>query len=80
MSLLRERETAMMLLTIPLALLALCLLLAFTSYAEDHLVSSRALIVRAASHRKVRPEVAERLVARESERLMQATRPRRDPG
>ena len=63
-----------MLLLIPVSLMALAAVLAFSEYAENHLVSSRALILRVAEHRKVTPEVAERLIARESERLMQQVR------
>ena len=62
-----------MLLAIPGSLLVLAAVLAFSAYAEDHLVSSRALIVRVAQHRKVRPEVAEYVVARELERLLHKT-------
>ncbi len=60
-----------MLLSIPATLLALAALLAFSAYAEERMVSSRALIVRVASSRSSRPEVAEALVAREVERLIQ---------
>lgn len=59
-----------MLLTIPLSLLVLAAVLAYSEYAENHLVSPQALILRAAHLRKLPPEVAERVIARESERLM----------
>jgi hypothetical protein len=59
-----------MLLAIPASLLALAAVLAYSAWAETHFVSSHALILRAAQHKSVRPEVAEYLVARESDRLM----------
>jgi hypothetical protein len=62
-----------LLLAIPASLLLLAGVLAFTAYAEDRLVSSRALILRVASHRSVRPEVAEHVVARELDRLLART-------
>jgi hypothetical protein len=63
----------LLLLAIPATFLALGALLAYSAYAEAHLISSRALIVRAASHRKVQPEVAEQVVARELERILKTT-------
>jgi hypothetical protein len=61
------------LLAIPASLLVLAGVLAFSAYAEDRLVSSRALIVRVASNRRVRPEVAEHVVTRELDRLLAKT-------
>ena len=55
---------------IPGTLLMLAGLLAFSAYAENHMVSSRALILNVATSRRSRPEVAEALVAREVERLL----------
>ena len=59
-----------MLLAIPLSLLVLGAVLAYSAYAENHLVSSRALILHVAHDRKVRPEIAELLIAREYEQLV----------
>ncbi len=60
----------LLLLAIPATLAVLVALLAFSAYAENHMVSSRALILRVASNPRSRPEVAEGVVAREVERIM----------
>jgi hypothetical protein len=60
----------LLLLMIPGTLLLLTGLLAFSAYAENHMVSSQALILRVATSRRGRPEVAEGVVAREIERLL----------
>ena len=59
-----------LLLMIPVALGALCAILALTAYAEHRILSPQALIPRAALARHSRPEYAEALVAREFERLL----------
>ena len=60
----------LVLLFIPGTLMLLIALLAFSAYAENHMVSSQALILRVATSRRGRPEVAEGVVAREVERLL----------
>ena len=60
----------LLLLMIPATLLLLTGLLAFSAYAENHMVSSRALILNAVRSPRSRPEVAEALVAREVDRLL----------
>ena len=60
----------LLLLAIPGTLMLLIAVLAFSAYAENHMVSSQALILRVASSRRGRPEVAEGVVAREVERLL----------
>ena len=60
----------LLLLMIPATLLLLAGLLAFSAFAENHMVSSRALILNVARRRRSRPEVAEALVARELDRML----------
>jgi hypothetical protein len=60
----------LLLLMIPVTLAILVALLVFSAYAETHMVSSRALILRVAKSPGGRPEVAEGVVAREVERLL----------
>ena len=58
------------LLSIPGILLLLGLLLFLSDWAEDHVVSPRALIIRAAKGKRTPPERAEALVAAEIDRLL----------
>ena len=63
-------HAVLLLLAIPGTLMLLIALLAFSAYAENHMVSSQALILRVATSRRGRPEVAEGVVAREVDRLL----------
>ena len=58
------------LLFIPATLALSALLLVFSEWAEDRVVSSRALIVRAANGRRLPPDQTEAFVAAESDRLL----------
>ena len=61
------------LLSIPGTLLLLALVLYLTEFAENRIVSPRALILRAITARHTSPEVTERLVVAEAERLLRGT-------
>jgi hypothetical protein len=62
------------LLSIPATLALIAVLLMLSDWAEDHVVSPRALIVRVARGRRTPPERAEALVAAEVDRLLQQQR------
>jgi hypothetical protein len=59
------------LLMIPGTLFLLALLLFLSQWAETRVVSSRALILKVVNGRRTSPEVTERLVAEEVERILQ---------
>ena len=58
------------LLFIPGTLALMALLLVFSEWAEDRVVSPQALIVRAANGKRLAPEDVEVLVASEGDRLL----------
>jgi hypothetical protein len=58
------------LLFIPGTLVLIALLLVFSGWAEDRVVSPQALIVRAANGKRLPPETVEALVAAEGDRLL----------
>src|SRR4051812_5042185 len=60
------------LLSIPGTFLLLAALLFLTGVAEARVVSPRALILRAVTARRTSPEIAERLVVAEVERLLRS--------
>ena len=61
------------LLSIPGTLLLLALVLFLTEMAESRVVSPRALIMRAITARRTSPEMTERLVMAEAERLLRGS-------
>jgi hypothetical protein len=61
------------LLSIPGTLLLLGLILILTDVAETRVVSPRALILRAVAARRTSPELTERLVVAEAERLLRTS-------
>jgi hypothetical protein len=61
------------LLAIPGTFVLLALVLLLTDIAETRIVSPRALILRAVAARRTSPELTERLVVAEVERLLRAT-------
>ena len=60
----------LLVLTIPMALLIPCCLLALSAFVEQRALSPRSMIMSAARARHSKPELAEALVAREFERLL----------
>ena len=63
--------SSLALLMIPGTLFLLALLLFLSQWAETRVVSSRALILKVVNGRRTSPEVTERLVAEEVERILQ---------
>jgi hypothetical protein len=59
-----------MLLAIPGTFAVLAGILAFSAWAEHHLVSPQAIVTRVARHRKAGPDTAEMVVARQLEHLL----------
>jgi len=63
--------SSLALLMIPGTLFVLALLLFLSQWAETRVVSSQALILKVVNGRRTSPEVTERLVAEEVERILQ---------